>query len=86
MVTALTRRDSDPSLLVNWALRFLEEKKHSIGESVLNTDHKRVIAVDGKDLLVAESGDIVNLASGYDDWPQRYAQFGEWIQEHMGHK
>jgi hypothetical protein len=84
MVTALTYRNSDPTLLVNWALQFLEEKKHRVGEEHLDKDNMLVIPVDGKDLIVEENGDIVDLASGYDDWPQRYAQFGEWIQEHMG--
>ncbi len=84
MVTALTYRNSDPMLLVNWALQFLEEKKHRVGEAHLDKDNLLVIQVDGKDLIVEENGGIVNLASGYNDWPLRYAQFGEWIQEHVG--
>lgn len=84
MVTALTYRHSDPTLLVNWALQFLEEKKHRVGEEHLDKDRMLVIPVDGQDMIVADAGEIVNLASGYDDWPVRYAQFGEWIQEHVG--
>lgn len=82
MVTALTYKDSDPSLLVNWALEFLIEKGHRVGESFLNADRVVVVTVDTKIMRVAESGDIVNLTAGYADWPHRVAQFGDWLQEH----
>lgn len=65
MVAALAYKDSDPSLLVNWALKLLEEKGHHIGESFLSGDRKLVITVDKKDLIVEENGGIVDLASRY---------------------
>jgi hypothetical protein len=82
MITPLTRKDADPSLLVNWALRFLEENKHRVGDSFLNANRVLVIPVDGKDLIVEENGDIVKMASKYSDWPQRREQFVAWVEEH----